>query len=96
MRSFLCQNGPIVLNDFFWKIHSYNFHLPLYLFYSAKSLKTPWNGPRVIRIRSFWAQNGSFALDFLFRKTINSTFMYRLVSFILENLKKILRVDPEL
>ena len=45
----------------------------------------------------FWAQNGQFSLNkFFLVKTINITFIYLLVLFIVQNLKKTLGADPEL
>ena len=45
----------------------------------------------------FWAQNGSFAPNEpFFGKIINTILIYLLTPFIVQNLKKILPVDPEL
>ena len=43
----------------------------------------------------FWTQNGPFALN-VFWKIITITLIYLLAPFIVQNLKKILPVDPEL
>ena len=44
----------------------------------------------------FWAQNGPFAMNKIFLvQTIIITFIYLLALFIVQNLKKILTVDPE-
>ena len=45
----------------------------------------------------FWPPNGSFAPKFFFwKKIINIIFIYLLASFILQNLKKILKANPDL
>ena len=49
-----------------------------------------------MRMRYFWAQNGSFAQTKFFWKIIDIILMYLLAPFILQTFKKILPVDPEL
>ena len=53
MCHFQAQNGPFVINKFFW-------YKPL-LLSSTKILKKSYGGPRVMRMHHFWAQNGTFA-----------------------------------
>ena len=49
-----------------------------------------------MRMCHFWAQNGPFALNKnVLVKTINITFNYLLVLFIVQNFNKILTADPE-
>ena len=50
-----------------------------------------------MRMCHFRAQNGPFVLNkFFLIQTINITFIYLLAFFIVQNLKKILKADPEL
>ena len=50
-----------------------------------------------MRMCHFWAQNGQFVLNKLFLvQTIIITFIFLLALFILQNLKQILTLDPEL
>ena len=44
----------------------------------------------------FWAQIGPFAQNNFFWKIIDTTLVYLLAPFIMQNLKKILPADPEL
>ena len=48
-------------------------------------------------MQHFWAEKGSFDPNkFFLENIINIIFIYLLVSFIVQNLKKILTVDPKL
>ena len=49
-----------------------------------------------MRMCHFWVQNGTFAPNIFFWKTINFILIYLLAPFIVQNLKKILPPDPEL
>ena len=50
-----------------------------------------------MRMCHFWAQNGPFYLNkILLVQAIIITFIYLLVLFIVQNLKKVLTADPEL
>ena len=50
-----------------------------------------------MRMCHFWAQNGPFYLNkILMVQAIIITFIYLLVLFIVQNLKKVLTADPEL
>ena len=46
--------------NFFGTNHYYYFHLPTGPFHCAKSYKNPYSESRVMRMRHFWAPNGSF------------------------------------
>ena len=59
-------------------------------------LKNSYSGFRVMMMCPFWAQNGSFAPHNFFLKIINVILMYLLATFIVQNFKNILPVDPEL
>ena len=76
----------------FWKSHWYNFHVPITPFHCAKFLKNSWSGSRVIRMCHFWAQNGPFATNKNFLgKIFDIIFIYLLVPFTVQNLKKFLQ-----
>ena len=49
-----------------------------------------------MRMRHFWAQNGPFAPNKFFWKIIKITLIYLLAPFIVQNVLKILLVDPVL
>ena len=82
---------------FFDTNHYYYFHLPIGYFHYAKFLKNSYSRSRVIRMRHSWVQNGPLAVNKNFlEKIINIIFIYILAPFIVQNVKKILTVDPEL
>ena len=92
MCHFRPQNGPSVLNNFFFGInHYYYFHLPIGPFHYEKFKKIltadpdPFLGPKW----SIWSKQ-------FFWKIINIILIYLLFPFIVQNFKKILSVDPEL
>ena len=56
-----------------------------------------YSGSRFMRRHHFWAEKGSFDPNKIFLENIiNIIFIYLLVSFIVQNLKKILTIDPKL
>ena len=65
MCHFQVQNGPFVLNKFFW-------YKPLLLssiywpFSLCKIKKNSYSGSKVMRMCHFWAQNGPFAPNKIF------------------------------
>ena len=80
---------------FFSKNHFYYFHHPIGPFHCAKFKKNSYSKSRIMAMHYFWTQNGSFALIF-FREIITLILIYLLAPFIVQNLKKILPVDPKL
>ena len=95
---FQVQNGPFAQNNvFFWKNHLTNFHVTLNPFHYAIFQKKSIEWIQSYDKMPFSGQNKPFAPnEIFFRKTINISFMYLLVPFIVQNFKKILRVNPEL
>ena len=80
---------------FFSKNHFYYFHHPIGPFHCAKFKKNSYSKSRIMTMHYFWTQNGSFALIF-FREIITLILIYLLAPFIVQNLKKVLPVDPKL
>ena len=93
---FRVQNGPFVLNKFFW-------YKPLLLLSSnywpfslCKILKNSCRS-RVMRMCRFWVQNGPFAPNnIFFWKITNMILIYLLAPFTVQNFKKILPAEPKL
>ena len=52
--------------NFFGTNHYYYFHLPIGLFHCAKFFKNSYSKSRLVRMRHFWAQNGSLATNKFF------------------------------
>ena len=98
MCHFQAQNGPFVLNKFFFGTnHYYYFHLPIGPSHCAKFKKNSFSRSRVMRMCHFLIQNGPFAPpQFFFSKIINIILIYLLGFFVVQNFKKILQADPEL
>ena len=62
-----------------------------------QNLKKSYSGPRVMRMRHFWAKNGPFASKKnFFLKIINIILIYLLAPLIVQNSKEIPPADPEL
>ena len=80
---------------FFGTNHHYYFHLPIGPFHCAKLKKNSYSESRVKK----WPKGYKYQIvpnEFFPRKTTNKVFMYLLAPFILQNLKKIIRANPEL
>ena len=86
---FLSQNGPFVINNFFWYKPLLLLSCTYWPFLLCKILKNSYSGSRVTRMHHFWAQNGPFARkNTIIWKIINITFIYLLALFIVQNFFK--------
>ena len=82
---------------FFCTNHCCYFHLPIIPFHCGKFKKISYSGSRVMTMHHVLGQNVPFAPNkFFCRKSIIIFLIYLLAPFIVQNLKKILPVDPEL
>ena len=95
MDHFRTQNGSFTPNkNFFGKIINFNFLAPLDPLLFFKSLNKSQSESRVITMHHFWTQSCPFGPNkFYFGKSNDVIFMYLLAPFIVQNLKKVLRVD---
>ena len=96
MCHFWAQNGPFVLNIFFFGTNRYYYlHLPISPFHCAKFTKfLQWiqSYEDAPFLRPIW----SICLNFFFWKTVNIILIYLLATLIMQNFIKILPADPEL
>ena len=68
---FSSAKWPICHEQNFFGTNHYYFHLPIGPFQCAKFYKNSYSESRVIRMRHFWAPNGSFAPNNSFLKQKN-------------------------
>ena len=97
MCHFWAQNGPFVLNKFFFGTnHYYYFHLPISPFHCAKFKKTVTVDPESWGCTIFGPKMAHLPQTIIFWKIIITIIIYLLAPFIKQNFKKILPTDPEL
>ena len=74
--------------NFFLENYQYHSHLPISPFHCAKLKKNPSSRSRVMRMRSFWAQNSPFPqMIIFFRKTLNEPFFLSFMSIYMPKIK---------
>ena len=88
MRHFRVQNGPFVMNKFFWYKPLLLISSTYWPFLLCKILKNSYSGSRVMRMRNFWDQNDPFSqMIFIFRKPVNEPCFFHSCISICQKLK---------